>query len=65
MGRFENTPYIGAIITFLSGLNLNDIGVLLGILFTISTFIINLHYKRKELEIRKQILEKYNEKHSR
>lgn len=67
MNRHDHTSFLGAMVTFLGTLTLEDIGILCSILFGLGTFLLNWHYKKKELELKemqlkKQIEELKNEK---
>lgn len=44
---FSYASYTGSLTTFLSGLSLNDWGVILGIIFGFCTFAVNCYYQHK------------------
>ncbi len=52
--------WFGGITTMLGALSLNEWAVLIGIICTVGTFVVNWHYKRKEFQLR----EKANESSS-
>lgn len=52
MNKFDNVPYLGAMVAFLGGLTLNDWASLFGILFGFTTVLINFYYKHKEYQLR-------------
>ncbi|MDP8173121.1 HP1 family phage holin [Pasteurella skyensis] len=68
--KAANMSFFGSIVAAISGFTINDWSAIFGILFGLGTFLINLHYKRKEdihrkleLEIEMQKLRKQeNEK---
>lgn len=57
MNKHEMMSYLGAIVTVLGGLTLNDWGVIMGIIFGLFTIVMNWYYKQKDYELRKQALE--------
>nr|DAR60791.1 MAG TPA: holin [Caudoviricetes sp.] len=57
MNKHEVMSYLGAIVTVLGGLTLNDWGVIMGIIFGLFTIVMNWYYKQKDYELRKQALE--------
>lgn len=57
MNKHETMSYLGAIVTVLGGLTLNDWGVIMGIIFGLFTIVMNWYYKQKDYELRKQALE--------
>lgn len=57
MNKHETMSILGAILTVLGGLTLNDWGVIMGILFGLFTLIMNWYYKKKDYELKKQALE--------
>lgn len=54
----ENLSYFGAFMTFMTGLSWSDLASIFGILFGLSTLLINWHYKQKDYELRKLEIEK-------
>lgn len=59
MGKHtSDTAYFGAIVAFLSGLSLNDIAAIAGILFGLFTIFLNWYYKHKEYELHRLEIEK-------
>ena len=46
--------YWGALISFFSGLTLNDWAAVFGIIFGFATFLMNLYYKRKEYKLKEK-----------
>lgn len=57
MNKHEIMSYLGAIVTVVGGLTLNDWGVIMGIIFGLFTIVMNWYYKQKDYELRKQALE--------
>lgn len=55
----------GAICTLLGALSLNDIAIIVGIILSIATFIINWVYKRRDFYHKKDLREQYYEKHNK
>ncbi|WP_370737834.1 phage holin family protein [Gilliamella mensalis] len=55
----------GVLCTLLGALSLNDIAIVVGIILSIATFIINWVYKRRDFYHKKNLREKYYEKHSK
>ncbi len=51
----------GAICTLLGALSLNDIAIIVGIILSIATFIINWIYKRRDFQHKKNLREQYYE----
>ena len=58
MNKHEVMSYLGAIVTVLGGLTLNDWGVIMGIIFGLFTIVMNWYYKQKDYELRKTSLRK-------
>lgn len=58
MNRHDHASFFGALVTFLGTLTLEDIGILCSILFGLGTILLNWYYKRKELELKQQYLQK-------
>ena len=59
MGKHtSDSAYFGALVTFLSGLTLNDIAAIAGILFGLFTILINWYYKQKDYELHRLEIEK-------
>lgn len=61
MHKNENIPYVGAIMTIFTSLTLHDWGVILGIVFGLSTLLINWYYKDRDMKLK----EKYFHKHEK
>ncbi|MCX8650965.1 phage holin family protein [Gilliamella sp. B2776] len=55
----------GAICTLFGALSLNDIAVVVGIILSIATFIINWLYKRRDFYHKKNLREQYYEKNKK
>ncbi|WP_080715872.1 phage holin family protein [Gilliamella apicola] len=55
----------GGICTLLGALSLNDIAIIVGIILSIATFIINWLYKRRDFYHKKKLREQYYEKHNK
>ncbi|WP_081295691.1 phage holin family protein [Gilliamella sp. Fer4-1] len=55
----------GALCTLLGALSLNDIAIIVGIILSIATFIINWLYKRRDFYHKKKLREQYYEKHNK
>ncbi|WP_091346977.1 phage holin family protein [Gilliamella bombicola] len=55
----------GAICTLFGALSLNDIAIVVGIILSIATFIINWVYKRRDFHHKKNLREQYYEKHNK
>lgn len=51
----------GAICTLLGALSLNDVAIIVGIILSIATFIINWVYKRRDFQHKKNLREQYYE----
>lgn len=59
----EPLSYFGAFMTFVAGINWNNVASICGILFGLATLLIGWYYKQKEYELKKLELEKQlNEK---
>lgn len=54
----ETVPILGSATALLSGLTLNDIASICGIVFGLSTLVLHWYYKQKEYELRKLEIEK-------
>lgn len=54
----EPLSFLGAVTTFISGLTLNDIASICGILFGLATLIMHWYYKQKEFRLRQMEVEK-------
>ena len=55
----------GATCTILGALSLNDIAIIIGIILSIATFIINWIYKRRDFNHKKNLREQYYAKHEK
>ncbi|OTQ71034.1 HP1 family phage holin [Gilliamella sp. N-G2] len=55
----------GATCTILGALSLNDIAIIIGIILSIATFIINWIYKRRDFYHKKNLREQYYAKHEK
>lgn len=55
----------GAVCALLGSLKLNDVAVVLGVILSIATFIINWLYKRKDFYHKKELREKHYEKYGK
>ncbi|WP_218057343.1 phage holin family protein [Gilliamella sp. Fer1-1] len=53
----------GGICTLLGALSLNDIAIIVGIILSIATFIINWLYKRRDFYHKKKLREQYYAKY--
>lgn len=58
MDRLDKASFLGSLMTVLSGLTLQDWGVILGILFGLATLLLNAYYKNRELKLKEQYLQK-------
>lgn len=56
MNKHENMSYLGAIVTVISGLTLQDWGVIMGILFGFLTLLMGWYYKEKEYQLKAKAL---------
>ncbi|WP_392552961.1 phage holin family protein [Orbus wheelerorum] len=54
----------GALCTLLGALSLNDIAMIIGILLSIATFIINWIYRRRDFLHKKKLREEYYAKYN-
>lgn len=54
----------GALCTLFGALSLNDIAIIIGILLSIATFLINWLYKRRDFLHKKQLRERFYEKYN-
>lgn len=52
--RTDSASMTGAIVTVVSSLTLSDWGVILGILFGLSTLLINWYYKDREIKLKEK-----------
>lgn len=53
----------GGICTLLGALSLNEIAIVIGIILSVATFLINWIYKRRDFQHKKALREIYYEKH--
>lgn len=58
MKNTTELSYFGSFITFLSGLNWNDLASICGIIFGLATLLISWYYKKKDYELKKLEIEK-------
>lgn len=58
MDRLDKTSLVGSLLAVLSGLTLQDWGVILGILFGFATLLLNAYYKNREIKLKEQYLKK-------
>ncbi|MDO4697609.1 MAG: phage holin [Pasteurellaceae bacterium] len=54
VNRTDSASMTGAIVTVISSLTLSDWGVILGILFGLSTLLINWYYKDREIKLKEK-----------
>lgn len=59
INRTDSASMTGAIVTVISSLTLSDWGVILGILFGLSTLLINWYYKDRELKLKEKYYQQY------
>lgn len=55
----------GAICTLFGALSLNDIAVIVGIILSIATFLVNWWYKRRDANHKERLRQFYYEKHKK
>lgn len=58
MDRLDKTSLLGSLLAVVSGLTLQDWGVILGILFGFATLLLNAYYKNREIKLKEQYLKK-------
>ncbi|MBE2895571.1 hypothetical protein HPC38_01605 [Pasteurellaceae bacterium HPA106] len=58
MNKFDNVPYLGAIVSILSVWGVSEWAAVFGILFGFATLAINFHYKRKEYQLKLEELKR-------
>lgn len=54
MDRLDKTSLLGSLLAVVSGLTLQDWGVILGILFGFATLLINAYYKNREIKLKEK-----------
>ncbi|OOF45266.1 lysis protein [Rodentibacter trehalosifermentans] len=60
------TAFMGVISNMFSNVTLADVGVIVGIIVTIATWVVNWYYKKKDFELRKLEVEgKINDQKNR
>lgn len=59
MDRLDKTSFLGAFVTVMSSLRLEDWGIILGILFGLATVLLNWYYKDKEIKLKEKYLKQH------
>lgn len=58
MNKFDNVPYLGALVSLVSAWTLNEWASVLGILFGFCTLAMSFYYKHKEYQLKLEELKR-------